>query len=76
MSHQPQQALLGDGPFEGRRAAVRAGHMEWSETERFDIDQGHSIVTTHYRYHGATGNDPDTVVFEYVTQEHTTSVVQ
>lgn len=76
MSHQAHYALLGDGPFMGRRVAVRPGQMEWSETERFDVDQGHSIVTTHYRYHGPTGNNPETVVFEYVTQEHDTSVVQ
>lgn len=76
VSHPARYALFHDGPFMGKRVPIRPGQMEWLGTERFDVDQGHSIVTTRYRYQGPSGDDPETVVFEYVTQGRDTSVDQ
>jgi hypothetical protein len=60
----------------GRRVPIRPGRIEWLETGCSDVDRGHSIVTTRYCYQGPSGDDPETVIFAYVTQEHDTSVDQ
>ena len=73
MPHQARYALLADGPSEGEVVEIVPGQMEFTRTERLDFNEGHTIVVDHYRYHGATGNDPDTVVFEFVRQEARTS---
>ena len=71
--HQARYALLADGPSQGEVVEIVPGQMDFTRTERLDLDQGHRIVVDHYRYHGATGNDPDTVVFEFVRRETRTS---
>jgi len=76
VAHQARYAVFADGPAEGEVVEIVPGQTEFTRTERLDFDRGHTLVVDHYRYDGTPGNEPDTVVFEFVRQEKRTSTDQ
>lgn len=73
VAHEARYALLADGPDEGEVVQIVPGQTEFTRTARRDFEHGHTLVVDHYRYRGPTGDDPDTVVFEFEREETRTS---